>query len=200
MKKKISIALAAFAFALLLVVGSVAGTIAYLTSEDTVTNTFTVGNVIITMDEAPVDANGKATTGERVKANSYKLLPGHEYDKDPTIHVDAASESCWLFVRITDELAAIQDSKTVLQQLADNGWSAVTGETNVYARQTTANAGDNVVVFKTIKIKGDVNNATLATYAGKKVTVQAYAVQADGFATAADAWAAAPCNWGATNP
>ena len=81
--------------AVLLVAASVLGTMAYLTSQAEVTNTFTVGSVSITLDEAPVDENGEATTGTRVTENSYKLMPGHKYDKDPTIHVAANSEDCW---------------------------------------------------------------------------------------------------------
>ena len=177
--------------AVLLVAASVLGTMAYLTSKDTVTNTFTVGKVEITLDEAPVDANGKETTGARVKANSYKLLPGHKYDKDPTIHVAEDSENCWLFVEITDEIAAIQDTKTVADQLTENGWTLVTGTTNVYAHKDIAKAGANVVVFESFKIKGDVENDALKAYEGKTIKVVAYAVQADGFDTAAKAWAAA---------
>ena len=176
--------------AVLLVAGSVMGTMAYLTSKtDAVVNTFTVGNVTITLDEAPVDANGKATTGARVTANSYKLMPGHTYDKDPTVHVAANSEDCWLFVQITDEIATIQDAATIAAQLETNGWTPVAGTTNVYAHKDIANAGNNVVVFRSFKIKGAVDNTTLATYEGKTITVTAYAVQADGFATAAAAWA-----------
>ena len=40
--------------AVLLVSISVMGTMAYLTSQDTVTNTFTVGKVAINLDEADV--------------------------------------------------------------------------------------------------------------------------------------------------
>jgi len=118
-------------------------------------------------------------------------MPGHEYDKDPTIHVAADSEDCWLFVQITDEIAAIQDADTIATQLTDNGWTLVAGTTNVYAHKDIANAGDNVVVFKSFKIKGDIDNTTLATYANKTIKVIAYAVQADGFDTAAAAWTAA---------
>ena len=50
-KKVVALALCA----VMLVVGSVAGTMAYLTSNDSVTNTFTVGNVVITLDETNVD-------------------------------------------------------------------------------------------------------------------------------------------------
>lgn len=177
--------------AVLLVAASVLGTMAYLTSQAEVTNTFTVGSVSITLDEAPVDANGEATTGDRVTANSYKLMPGHEYDKDPTIHVAANSEDCWLFVEITDEIAAIQDADTIATQLAAKGWTLVAGTTNIYAHKDIAKAGDDVVVFETFKIKGDVENDALAAYAGKTIKVIAYAVQADGFDTAAAAWTAA---------
>ena len=42
-------------------------------------------------------------------------------------------------------------------------------------------------------MKGDVTNETLADYAGKNITVTAYAIQADGFEgkTAAEIWAEA---------
>ena len=100
MKKKLLITLSVVACALLLVVGSIAGTIAYLTSTATVTNTFTVGNVTITLNEAPVDANGKATTGDRVTNNNYHIIPDGEYDKDPLITLAANSDSCYLFVKV----------------------------------------------------------------------------------------------------
>lgn len=177
--------------AVLLVAASVLGTMAYLTSRAEVTNTFTVGSVSITLDEAPVDANGKETTGARVTTNSYKLMPGHEYDKDPTIHVAQNSEDCWLFVQITDEIAAIQDADTIATQMAANGWTLVDADANVYAHNAIAKAGNNVVVFESFKIKGDVKNDALAAYANKTIKVIAYAVQADGFDTAAAAWTAA---------
>lgn len=80
--------------AVLLVVASVLGTIAYLTSQDEVKNTFTVGQVAINLDEAKVNPDGTpVANADRVKANSYKLLPGHTYTKDPTVTVLKGSES-----------------------------------------------------------------------------------------------------------
>lgn len=174
-----------------LVVASVLGTMAYLTSKtDTVTNTFTVGNVKITLDEAKVDTAGvPVKDAARVTANEYKLIPGHTYTKDPTVHVDANSEESWLFVKVVDEIATIEDAKTVATQMSAKGWTAVAGETGVYAYNTKVNAGDNIPVFDNFKIKGD---AKVSDYAGKTITVEAYAIQADGFETAADAWNAAP--------
>ncbi len=187
--------------AVLLVVASVMGTLAYLTSTDEVKNSFTVGSVAITLDEAKVDAKGDAITGDgaqRVKANEYKLMPGHEYDKDPTVHVDANSEDCWLFVKVVDEIAAIEADTTVAAQMATNGWAVVDGAANIYAYKEIVKANSDVPVFKTFTIKGNVDNTTLATYADKTIVVTAYAIQADGFETAAAAWTAAGSGFTAT--
>ena len=181
--------------AALLVSATVMGTLAYLTSNDSVTNTFSVGQVKITLTEAPVDAEGQATDGDRVKANAYKLYPGKEYDKDPTVFVDANSEDCWLFVKVENGIAQIEangeGNDTIAEQIAANGWTLVSGETNVYARATTNVARDSVKVFESFAIAESVTNDTLANYGTAMVNVTAYAVQADGFDTAADAWAAA---------
>lgn len=191
--------------AVLLVAASVMGTLAYLTSNDSVTNTFTVGNVVITMDEKDVD--NSTDNAERDKANAYKLVPGHEYEKDPIIHVDANSEKCYLFVKVVNEIAAIEEkgtteapaATTVAAQMTANGWKAVDGQTGVFVyTKNTENpfavaGGENVTVFEKFIIDDDVDNATLANYSNKKITVTAYAIQADGFAdeTAADIWTTA---------
>lgn len=195
MKKKLMSVLAI----VLVIAMSVAGTYAYLTSQDSVTNTFTVGNVAITLDEAKANTDGSLVAGaDRVKANTYKLLPGHTYTKDPIIHVDAASENCYLFVKVENEIAAIEGANNVASQMTANGWVAVEGETGVYAYTvnnalTAVEAGANVNVFGTLTIADTVTNTVLAGYADKTITVTAYAIQADGFdgKTAADIWTAA---------
>lgn len=183
-----------------LVVASVLGTMAYLTAKTgTVTNTFTAGNVAITLDEAKVDQYGAKefkddgeTLKDRVMDNAYKLIPGHTYVKDPTVHVADGSETSWLFVKVVDEISDIEASKTVAAQMTEKGWTAVTGADNVYAYNTTVTAKQDIVVFDNFTL---TDNAEVDDYAGKTITVMAYAVQADGFATAADAWVAAPTDW-----
>lgn len=99
--KKIALMATSMALVAALAVG---GTLAYLTSTDTVTNTFTVGQVKITLDEAKVGTDGKALTGDsaaRVDKNDYKLMPGHVYDKDPTVTVKAGSESSYVRMLVT---------------------------------------------------------------------------------------------------
>ncbi len=88
--------------AVLLVAASVLGTMAYLTSTDTVTNTFTVGKVEIKLDETDVTN----PTGPRVQANSYKLMPGTTYTKDPTVTVKAGSEESYVRMKVTFNNAA----------------------------------------------------------------------------------------------
>lgn len=98
MKKKLTLVVA---FVLVFALG-VAGTFAYLTSSDTVTNTFTVGNVQIKLDEAEANPDGTLVAGaDRVKANSYKLLPGHTYNKDPMVTVLAGSEPSYVRMLVT---------------------------------------------------------------------------------------------------
>ena len=196
MKKKILKVLALVACAVLLVVGSIAGTLAYMTSiTGTVTNTFTVGNVAITLDETKVTVYGVEDGNTRVTENTYKLIPGHNYVKDPTIHVAEGSEDCWIFVKVENGIAGIEGGTTIAAQMTANGWTLVDGQTNVYAYHETASAKEDVVVFEEFTIVGNPADNWETTYAGKQITVTAYAVQADGFNTAAAAWAAAPASW-----
>lgn len=182
--------------AVLLVAGSVMGTMAWLTSRATVTNTFTVGQVSITMDEKNVD--GKDAAGNdnssltRDTANKYKLVPGAELDKDLCITVGSNSENCYLFVKIENGLAAIEDQTSGLKiadQLAANGWKALNDSTNIYYLENAVAAGATVHIFEKFYISNTVTD--LSGYSSKTIVVTAYAVQADGFDTAQAAWTAA---------
>lgn len=175
-----------------LVVASVLGTMAFLTSQDTVTNTFAVGKVKITLDEAKVDNAGNAVTpAERVKANSYKLIPGHTYTKDPTIHVEAGSEDSWIFVKVENGLSAIEDDTTIAAQISANNWTALDSNAGVYYKEYTSDTADtDLKVFNNFKIKNDANVGDAeAKYADQKIIVTGYAIQKDGFTTPAAAWA-----------
>ena len=125
MKKKLLIVIGALVAVAAIVAGSVFGTIAYLTSASKVSNVFTVGDVFITMDESVVDADGKIIEGAgRTDRNSYHLIPGKSYDKDPQITVEANTESCYLFLVTRNQITAIEDpnQKTMAQQMVENGW------------------------------------------------------------------------------
>lgn len=88
--------------AVLLIAASVLGTMAYLTSSAEVKNTFTIGKVEIKLDEAKVNADGIPEEGAaRVTANSYKLMPGTTYTKDPTVTVLNGSEASYVRMKVT---------------------------------------------------------------------------------------------------
>ena len=192
----------ALLLALVLVFGAaVGGTIAYLTSNDSVTNTFTIGKVDITLDEAKVDEYGAAIDDvPRVKANSYKLIPGHTYTKDPTVHVDANSENCWLFVKVENGIASYEAAtstevggyKKIADQITANGWTALDDVTGVYYKEYTKGQTDkDFVVFNNFEIADSANQVsgwTGITPTATKIVVTAYAIQNDGFSTAAAAW------------
>lgn len=199
------------ACAILLVAASVMGTLAYLTATTgTVTNTFTVGKVSFdtaALDEAKVNEYGKPVknTGTeqdpkytecaladapRVAGNSYKLVPGHKYTKDPTVHIGADSEDAWLFVKIENGIKNIEAATTIHDQMVTGDaakWTVVDATNGIYAYKTIVHANDDIVVFSEFTLK---NDAAVASYANAKITVKAGIVQAEGFASAAAAWTA----------
>ena len=83
----------------------VGGTFAWLQdTSDAVINTFTVGNVELTLNETDVDLYGEKDGETRVTENSYKLIPGHTYTKDPIVYVTAGSEPCYVFVKVENQI------------------------------------------------------------------------------------------------
>lgn len=88
---------------MLVSVMSIFGTIAYLTDDDSAVNTFTVGKVTLSLDEADVNENGTLASNERVKGNEYHLIPGHTYIKDPTVTMGEDSELAYVRMLVTVE-------------------------------------------------------------------------------------------------
>ena len=189
---------------------AVGGTIAWLTADSNeVNNTFTVGDINITLDETDIEN----PTGPRNTENEYKMVPGKKYMKDPIVHVEAGSEPCYVFVRLTEKNNAYGNDK-VIQYTINSDWTLVTTEANgdkiyVYgtlAAPTVVNAlnltapatADTTSVFAitegtTITVNPAVTKAELtAMEDGTKPTLDfiAYAIQADNLTVtaAADIW------------
>lgn len=167
--------------ALALVLGcALGGTVAWLVANsDTVTNTFTYGDINIALTETkPVNREAK-------------IIPGMDIEKDPKVTVKANSEACWLFVKV-EEAGTFVDDK-VTYSIADDYWTALPGQSGVYYREVgavTADTGfyvlkDNVVKVSDTLTKEEIKDITT----GPTLTFTAYAVQKDGIADAATAWA-----------
>lgn len=196
--------------AVLLVAASVLGTMAYLTSTDDVKNTFTVGQVKIKLDEAKVSTDGTAVTpAERVKENNYKLLPGHTYTKDPTVTVLKDSELSYVKMTVTfsnaSQLDAIFAPTGATLTSIFNGYDATTwiykgntkdadANTRTYEfwyKEAVGAPNADVALdalFDSITVPGFITGDQLKTIEGMTITVNAYAIQADGFADAEAAW------------
>ena len=211
--RKILVSLAALA---LVAAISIGGTLAYLTAQSTVKNTFTVGKIGMTMDEAlvnedgePVKRSGDTLTvvenpGEatRVNENSYKIMPGHTYTKDPTIYVAAKSEASYVFIAVKNDVAAyeaetVSDGYTRIDsQIANNGWTAVgnaitapAGYTIYYKTQAaTGNTAETLPIFSNFKIADNAESVEDYDSFTGKVNIFAFAVQQDGFTGYANAW------------
>lgn len=182
----------------LLVVGVVAGTLAWLTAKsDTVVNTFTTSDIEVKLEET----KGTTVTGGK----EFKMIPGYTISKDPKATVLAGSEECFLFVKL-DKSANFD---TYLEYVIADGWTKLDGVTDtVYYRVvdgTTNQIGTPYSVLKDdqVTVKGEVTKAMmdgLTTETLPKLTVTAYASQLHKNATteftAAEAWA----NVNPTNP
>ena len=180
--------------ALALIVGVAGGaTFAWLTAKsDTVVNTFTYGDINITLEEK---------TG-----SDYKIIPGVDIKKDPLVTVLAKSEACWLFVKVEEEGTFVADKVTY--SIAD-GWTKGDGTNipaNVYYREVAANDAnqefsvlkDNKITVSDTLTKIDIKGILTTT---PKLSITAYAIQKDGMANAEKAWAAIPdTTTGTTQP
>ena len=142
--------------AVMLVVGSVVGTYAYLTDTKEVTNTFTVGNVAITLDEAKVDEYGKPVNEQgqpvdlsaapRVQANSYTLIPGVGYTKDPTVTILKNSEPCYVRVRV--EITEKDALDTIFAPNGANMNEIFPGRSNKWEVKSITPTGDDSRIYE----------------------------------------------------
>ena len=174
--------------ALVLVIGcAVGGTVAWLVSStNAVVNTFTYGDINITLTE---------TTG-----NAYKIIPGVDINKDPKVTVEEDSEACWLFVKVEEEGTFVDDKVTY--SIA-TGWTrgdgtnipanvyyrevnAVTADTRFYVLKGNTEYPNGVVTVSEDLTKAEVNSITAENQ--PKLTFTAYAVQKDGIVDADTAW------------
>lgn len=159
-------ALVVLSLMMVLAVAAVGGTLAWLTdSTQEVKNTFTTSDIDITLAE---------TTG-----TSYKMVPGFTITKDPKVTVNTGSEDCWLFVKLDKST----NFDSFMTYTVADGWTLVSGTTNVYSRKVLASdtvkefavLKDNAVTVKDTVTKTDMKNLTTDTYPTLAVT--AYATQ-----------------------
>ena len=193
--------------ALVLVFGcAVGGTIAWLTATTgEVVNTFTYGDIKIDLFEHNYDATTNTLGSTEVKeVENYKIIPGKNLPKDPTVRVEAGSEACWLFVKVEADGTFVEGDVMYSVRTGTGEWTQGDGTSipaNVYYREvnaTDARAGkvyyvltgdttypNGMITVKDTLTKEDIKDITT----NPTLTFTAYAVQMDGINSAADAWA-----------
>lgn len=205
--------------AVLLVMVSILGTLAYLTDRDHTVNTFTVGNVDITLDEKNVDEDDYGEEDEpnipdRDQQNDYHLLPGLTYTKDPLVTVEPGSEDCYVRMLVTISKssewdALFEDGKYTITDFLDlnnTDWAYAGNTENESANTRTYEFRYNKIVpavsedaavgtqlpklFTSITIPGTITGDELALLEGFEMNLEAHAIQAAGFAADLTAYVA----------
>ena len=184
----------------LLIGATIGGTIAWLTSTtEKVENTFTVGNINITLEESGADeteADGQQRT--------FKMVPGDTIDKDPQVSVLANSEACWLFIKVEKST----NLESFITYVMEENWKPLDGHDGVFYREVDAATAAAGVTYDVIGNKGadgtgtfEANKVLVKTSVTKemmdgltdatlpKLTFTAYAIQKANIADVATAWA-----------
>lgn len=198
-------------FCAVLIAGlSVFGTLAYLTDRDSAVNTFTVGQVSISLEETDVDKDGDT------KANKYHIVPGGEYVKDPAVTIKAGSEESYVRMIMTVYNASavqaiIDDEKNGLTDYTDlfGGWDdklwlyqdfTVDEEADTISFEfrykdivdgyddSGAEAAQKLPpLFTTVKVPGTLSREEMGILGEDfKIVIEAHAIQAAGFEADAD--------------
>lgn len=172
---------------------AISGTIAWLTSKsETVTNTFTYGDINITLSETDTKDDNDLNT------NTYEMVPGNKITKDPLITLAENSEDCYIFVKLekTDNFDNYME-----YQILEN-WLLLEGTDNVYYQEVSKATTkqefyilkDNSISVKesvTKRMLNELDKDGIENY--PKLNITAYAVQRDSeldaISTASNAWA-----------
>lgn len=172
--------------------GAIGGTLAWLVdSTAPLTNTFTVGDISITLTETDTNVDGDNDPN----TNSYEITPGKDIAKDPLVTVQAGSKDCYVFVKLEKK----NNFDSFLSYEIADGWLELTGNPGVYYREYSSSAtatqypvlkGDKVTCLDTVT-RDQLGALTPSTY--PQLVIYAYAVQRDAeiaaIATPAGAWA-----------
>lgn len=190
-KKILSVALAAS----LAAVAVVSSSLAYFTDTDQKDNVFTVGNVDITLTEEKWDAD----------LNNKDLIPGKTIPKDPTITVDADSETAYTFMKVelSDDFVDLLTAYATAEGIEDpaqviDDWFVSEVQPKVMEMGdnyvilgvlSPKAAGESVTYFDEVTIPAAVTQEMIKADGVYTIDITAYAIQAEGFYNEEDKFA-----------
>ena len=176
MNKKKTI-IAAIVLLLVLLIG---GAIAYFTDKtETITNTFTVGNVDITLTEP-----------NWVADNAKNIVPGAVVAKDPTVTVASTSADAWVFVKV--EVPCVGTTpRELFAYTVEAGWTTLSDgtcaegkATKIYGHTASMTKNATAVLFTTVTLDANLTSEEAGTLTTIEMPVTAYAIQKDNVAGA----------------
>lgn len=189
MKKKILTAALAVCMLATLVIGV---SLAYFTDTESKTNTFTVGNVDITLTEPNWLGDS---------ADAVRLIPGKTIAKNPTINVAEGSQTAYTFMKVQlsdDFLKLIKDWATA-QKVSDpkemiSAWFSSTVKPKIMVANIEKGyvilgvlspkaAGESVTYFDEVTVPETVTQDMIKADGTYTIDITAYAIQAEGFYT-----------------
>lgn len=182
----------------LILVYMIGGAIAYFTDTDSVTNTFTIGNVDIEVLEPNWDST-----------NAENLMPGDTVTKDPKIHNKSTTNPAYVFMKVespcTKDTTPIEllpyTANTTKWYLMTNGTCTNGKVTRIYAYGSnlamTALQADKTTetLFEQVSLESTFTGSTNMPN-NTDIVVTGYAIQSEGITdTAPNAvWTAASFN------
>lgn len=198
MKKKAIVAVVALVLVLCCAMG---GTLAWLVDSTTeVKNTFTYGDINISLWEHELNEDGLTLSTDvftGAEQTGFKMIPGNNIEKDPTVTVKAGSEASWLFVKIVES----DNFDSFMEYSIATGWTALNdanadgvADDGIYYRTVDATTADTdfaVLANDYVSVKDTVTKNMLKedVFVAPTLSFTAYAVQRDtNITTAAQAW------------
>lgn len=212
MKKKGLILAISLALILMLTVGTVSFTLAYLQdSTDAVTNVFVAADFA----DLGLEETDTSEYDENSATNDYLVIPGMDIEKDPKVSF-APQEGednlvdAYVFVKMdasgwttTDNVAfkkALGACADGLSFSVDTYWTFLKAEggSYIYYKAVAANetiTAQSIIAGDTVTVSTDITEAdldaasgTLSAITDGSLTFSAYAIQQAGFDSAEDAW------------
>lgn len=211
MKKKKTI----LAALVLLLVVAVGGAIAYFTDTDTKTNTFTIGNVDISLTEGGWDALADANNNH-IRDVAEDMMPGESVTKDPTINNLSTKNPAYVFAKVevpcTTIVAPATTSEELFTYTTNAGWTELSSAavactsggtaTHVYyygtggtltalakAADTSTPTPTSKPVFSSVTLRSTLKGNEGLT-GNKNIVVTGYGIQTEGLTSTApaDVW------------
>jgi len=196
MNKKKTI-IAAVVLLAVLVVG---GAIAYFTDTDEKTNTFTIGNVDISLTEPSWVTTDSDSDG--VPDASQDLMPGQTVAKDPTINNLSTKNSAYVFAKVVVPCTTETTPQEIFTYTVNTGWTELSTAavactsggtaTHVYyygsdgnltelakAADASTPTSTSTAVFSSVTLRSTLKGNEGLT-GNKDIVVTGYGIQKDG--------------------